>query len=156
MTFFECESSTSSGDILDKLFRSMVRGLAVVFSNTSPSPETVTVKPLLKVTGGTTNQNCVLSSAVAPRATGVSQTRVILSAASSAITTVGVPPIGIVTVALPASFSPLLPFRVMDDTVTPSPYRLSRRKPPTFLYIRTLSSETEIIVFAPRPKVFSA
>ena len=123
MTFLGCVgvSSTSIGAILDSLFRSMVTVFSVDFSKTPPLPETVTMKPLLNVTGGTTSQKSLLSSAVAPKATGVSQVRVIWSVASSASATVGVPSKGIVTVALPASFSPSFPFSVMEDTETPSP-----------------------------------
>ena len=94
---------------------------SVVFSKMPRFPTTLIWKPWLKVTGGTTNQKSTLSSAVAPNATGESQTNVTTSVASSDITAVGVPSTGIVIVALPASFSPLLPFKVMDDTVTPSP-----------------------------------
>ena len=36
-------------------------------------------------------------------------------------------PSGIVTIALPASFSPLFPFSVIEETETPSPYRFNTR-----------------------------
>ena len=97
----------------------MVTGLDVAFWNASPL--TVTVKPSLKVTGGTTNQKSTLSAAVAPRATGSAQVRVMAVVASSAMAMDGRPAEFMDTVALPAIFSPLLPCRVREETWTPSP-----------------------------------
>ena len=77
--------------------------------------------PFSNVTGGTTNQKSVLASAAFPNMTGVSQISEISSVASSTSVAVGVSSSGMVTVAFPASFSPLFPFRTMEDTVKPLP-----------------------------------
>ena len=133
----------------------MVMLLSVDFVMTPPSQLTVTVKPLLKVVGGTANQNSTLSSAVAPKATGSAQVTVISVDAFSAIAMVALPSPAIDTEALPAIFSPLLPFKVTEFTEAP-PYRLTLRKPPRLLNCSLSSAPREIIVLAPGPKDFSA
>ena len=113
---------TSTGAILITLLRVMVVLFVVDCSKTPPLDSvTDTTKPSLNVTGGTTNQKALLSATVVPNSTGVLQTRVISFEASSDSTAEGMPSKGIVTVAFPASFSPFLPFSVMEDTETPSP-----------------------------------
>ena len=106
---------------MDRWFRVMASSLDVDFSKEPSEVATLTVKPSLKVTGGTTNQKSTLSASVAPRATGSAKVRVMAVAASSAMAMDGRPADVIDTVALPAIFSPLLPCRVREETWTPSP-----------------------------------
>ena len=98
----------------------MAMDLEVDFSELPLTWFMLTVNPFLKVPGGTTNQNAVLSSAVAPNVTGVSQVNVITEDASSAITAEGTPSDDMVTVAFPASFSPLLPLNSMEKLLVTS------------------------------------
>ena len=74
------------------LLRVTVNSLVVDFEKVLAlsATETVTVKPLEKDTGGTTNQNSLYHSEVATSCTGVSQTRVISSVAPSCIVATGV------------------------------------------------------------------
>ena len=79
---------TSNGDIFDTLFRSIVRDFDVDFSFLTPQllrVLTVMVNPLLKVTGGTTNQKSVPFSLSEFKLTQLSHVSVIMSVASLAI-----------------------------------------------------------------------
>ena len=117
------EEETSMGAILESVFRLIVILFEVDFSVIPPlSSVIVTVIPLLKNVGGMTNQKTVAVSAEDETFTGDWQRSVTVSVAELASSTVGVPPTVALTIAFPASFSPLLPFTVIDETETLLPY----------------------------------
>ena len=84
-------------------------------------PLTSAVKPCSNTIGGSANQNDTASSGFAGKATGFPHTSSTTDDTASVIFRDGSPPGFIDTSASPESGSPKLPFRVMEDTSTPSP-----------------------------------